>query len=358
MSGFFTRPDLEDRQFKQLSASTLTLSGDTNFVGVLKSKGVEIDATVTTGTSVGDVLSWDGSKIALSPSAGGTQLYTGATPSNIGVGGMPAGTTLTGRTLSSILEEILITTFVPTLTNPSVTSFTEDVANTQEVGTVIPTINFTTTFSQGSINPQYPPTASPFRSGPPNAYNYTGAQIVGTYPSTSLSDNRSATNYKMLLGSNSWSVSVSYDAGVQPYDSDGNPYLSPLPAGTTSPPVSTTLTGQYLRFYGFAASTPTTSAQVRGLPQSEFQTANVNIFELNTGAVLTKFVVALPPSRTISQVIDLDALNANITSIYIFQGTITVNDGGGTGDPQTYNLYEANIGAPYSANHRHQITTA
>ena len=91
MAGFFTRPELEDRQFKQLSGSTLTLSGETNFVGVLKSKGVEIDATITTGTSIGDVLSWDGSRIILSPSTGGGgQEYTGGTPSNVTVGGMPA----------------------------------------------------------------------------------------------------------------------------------------------------------------------------------------------------------------------------------------------------------------------------
>jgi len=354
---FFTRPDLDDRQFKQISGSTLTLSGETNFVGTLKSKDVEIDGS-TGSSSMGDVLTWNGSKIVLSPnSGGGDQLYTGATPSNIGVGGMPAGTTLTGRTISSILEEILITTFNPNLTNPSISSFTEDVANTQEVGTIVPTINFNTTFNRGSINPQYPPTSSPFRSGLPNTYTYTGAQIAGSYPSTLTTDSQTATSYKMLLGSNTWTVTVSYDAGVQPYDSAGNPFNSPLPAGTTSPS-SRTLTGRYLRFYGFAASTPASSAQVRGLPQSAFQTANVNTFNLNTGSVLTKFVVALPPSRTISQVIDLDALNANITSQYVFQGTITVNDGGGSGDPQTYNLYEMNIGAPYSSNHRHQITTA
>ena len=82
----------------------------------------------------------------------------------------------------------------------------------------------------------------------------------------------------------------------------------------------------------------------------------MNIFILNTGSVLTKFVVALPPSRTINTAYDLDALNAPMP--YAFIGTITVNDGGGTGDPHSYNLYELIIGAPYSSNHRHQITTA
>jgi hypothetical protein len=78
---------------------------------------------------------------------------------------------------------------------------------------------------------------------------------------------------------------------------------------------------------------------------------------LNTGSALIKFVFALPPSRTISNVIDIDALNANITSQYVLQGTINVQDGGVSGSVQTYNLYEMNVGSPYAASHAHQITT-
>ena len=356
MAGFFTRPDLEDRQFKQTSGSTLTLSGDTDFVGVLKSKGVEIDASTNPGTIYGDVLTFDGNKIKLMPNlsgGSGSQIYSGASPSNITVGGMPAGTTLTGRTISSILQEILIDTFYPTLTPPS--NGISNNQSTQEVGNIV-NVQITQTFDRGSINPQYPPTSSPKRSGPPNTYHYGGSGLPANVPSSSLSDTQTSSGYKVLLGSNTWTGTVSYDGGVQPYDSDGNPYDSPLPAGTTSSK-STSFTGYYYRFYGPNATTPTNSAQVRGLPSHAFQTSNVNIFTLNTGNALTKFVVALPPSRTITEVIDIDALNANITSQYVLVGTITVNDGGGSGDPRTYNLYEMNIGTPYSANHRHKITT-
>ncbi|GAG53981.1 unnamed protein product, partial [marine sediment metagenome] len=64
MTNFRTRPDLDDRQFKQKSTSVLTLSGTTNYLGPLKSSGIEIDAS-TGGTSVGDVLTWNGTKILL-----------------------------------------------------------------------------------------------------------------------------------------------------------------------------------------------------------------------------------------------------------------------------------------------------
>jgi hypothetical protein len=67
---FFTRPHLDNTQFQQLSGETLTLSGITNFSGVLKSKGVEIDASLTGATSAltGTVLTFIGNKIRLAPS--------------------------------------------------------------------------------------------------------------------------------------------------------------------------------------------------------------------------------------------------------------------------------------------------
>ena len=57
---FFSRPNLDDIQFKQLTGTTLTLSGTTNFVGTLMSKGTEIDAsTGYTGVTIGNVLTLD-----------------------------------------------------------------------------------------------------------------------------------------------------------------------------------------------------------------------------------------------------------------------------------------------------------
>jgi hypothetical protein len=115
------------------------------------------------------------------------------------------------------------------------------------------------------------------------------------------------------------------------------------------------VTARYYRFYGPVASSPTNSAEVRALPSSAFHTGAAT-FNLNTGTTQTKFVVALPPGVTISSVVDLDALNANITSEYVLIGTMNVQDAGGTN--RAYNIYEMNIGAPYSSSHRHQITTA
>lgn len=131
--------------------------------------------------------------------------------------------------------------------------------------------------------------------------------------------------------------------------------------GNNSSPVGTfnsspfTVTSRFYRFYGPTASNPTNSAQVRALSSSAFHTG-ATTFTLNTGSTQVKFAVALPPGVTISQVIDLDALNANITSEYVLTGTVNVTDAGGTS--RSYNLYVMTIGSPYASDHRHSITTA
>jgi hypothetical protein len=126
------------------------------------------------------------------------------------------------------------------------------------------------------------------------------------------------------------------------------------PAGTFNSS-NFTVTGRFIRFYGPTASSPANSADVRALPSNAFHTG-ATTFNLDTGTTLTKFIVALPPSVTITQVLDLDALNANITSEYVLTGTLNVLDAGGTN--RSYNIYEMNIGSPYSTSHRHAVTTA
>lgn len=260
-----------------------------------------------------------------------------------------------GTEIYDIIDSIMPIEY-PVFVLPSHTLVEDESSNTQEIGVLV-SFDLTSTFDRGSIDPVYAPTASAYRAGLPNNYTYVGSQIAGSYPSVELTDVQSVINHALVEGNNTWSSTVDYDIGDQPYDSDGQIYDTPLAAGATASK-SVTLVGRYLRFYGPTASTPTNSAEVRALGSSDLQTANANTFTLNTGTSLTKFAVALPPSRTIASVIDLDALSANITSSFVLVGTVQVNDGGGIGTARTYNLYEMNNGQAYSTSHRLQITTA
>ena len=117
---------------------------------------------------------------------------------------------------------------------------------------------------------------------------------------------------------------------------------------------SSTITVNFglLIFYGPSSSAPVTSANVRALPDRLFTVGN-DTFNLNTGSTEVNFTVAIPDTETISEVLDLDALNANITAEYI-NNPFGVDDGGGTS--VDYNVYTMTIAIPYSSNHRHQVT--
>jgi len=121
---------------------------------------------------------------------------------------------------------------------------------------------------------------------------------------------------------------------------------------TTSYSSISTVSFGYLIFYGPSSSAPTTSANVRALPSRLFTTGN-NTFTLNTGSTEINFTVAIPSTESISEVIDLDALNANITSQYV-NNAFNVDDAGGTA--VSYNVYTMTQAAAYSSNHRHQVT--
>lgn len=108
-------------------------------------------------------------------------------------------------------------------------------------------------------------------------------------------------------------------------------------------------------FYAPRASAPVNSAEVRALGNDAFYSGSTT-FTLNTGSTLTNFYVALPPGKTITSVVDLDALNAVITASYVLLGTINVNDVGTPANTFAYNLYGMTIAIPYASNHRHSIT--
>jgi len=121
---------------------------------------------------------------------------------------------------------------------------------------------------------------------------------------------------------------------------------------TTSYSSISTVSFGYLIFYGPSSSAPTTSSNVRALPSRLFTTGN-NTFTLNTGSTEVNFTVAIPSTESISEVIDLDALNANITSQYV-NNAFNVDDAGGTA--VSYNVYTMTQATAYSSNHRHQVT--
>jgi hypothetical protein len=118
----------------------------------------------------------------------------------------------------------------------------------------------------------------------------------------------------------------------------------------------TTVTFQNAIFYGPSVTAPTNSAGVRALG-TRVLTSSANPFDLLTGNTALTFTVALPATLSVSNIIDVDALNADITANYV-NNPFNVNDYHGTA--VAYRIYTMTNGSPYTdkglIGHRHRIT--
>jgi hypothetical protein len=273
---FFARPDLSSVQFKQLPGSELTLSGQTRIAtvsGLTLSDGVTgniiITASGASSLSGGThVLTYDGAgKIKLMPSASIAGLiYSGDSPSTCTVGGLSAGTTIYGRTIACILEDILVPTMNPTVTAPSVISFTICPSTTiYEIGTVTNITGYTS-FSRGCIIPQYCG-ACCYRSGDAIYYNYYPFGIDCIVSNAFTCDCTSFGSYLINSPSNSISVCVTHSSGATPaYNSSGGIYYSALTSGFTNI-CCRSICGIYPWFWGNSVTVPdiSTSACTQSL---------------------------------------------------------------------------------------------
>jgi len=240
--------------------SVTTPSGTTITVNAQGGGSGVVTSLTTTGSSGASTLTGGVLNIPIY-SGGGT--YTNATampqsfPGTGAFANITAGTTFTDQTFTEMMNAMLYPTLNPSLSAPS-SGFTLTQQGLQETGATLGTLNFNATLNRGSISPQYT-SASPFRSGLPTDYDYTGTGLPATVASTSTSNAQTVSNYLVLLGSQSWTGSVDYSAGVQPKNSSGGDFGNPLPAGTTST-ITRTITGVY-RVFATTATAGTFSPQ-------------------------------------------------------------------------------------------------
>ena len=243
------------------------------------------------------------------------------------VGGISSGTNL--GTSPIALQDLLDDIFYPYV-NPVFTSFSvSGQSTTVEVGT---TLSGSKTFTWGITQ------------------NSGVVSTIDIYDITGLVTLATATPNDGSQAANVTAIQLNANASTQQWRGIGN---NSSPSGTFNSSTFT-VTSRYYRFYG-AAALPTNSATVRALPSSAFHTGATS-FTFNTGTSGTSFVIALPPSVTISSVIDTSALNAIITSEWVLTGTVNVLDAGSTN--RAYNVYQMVVGIPYASSHAFTVTTA
>ena len=180
------------------------------------------------------------------PAVGGT--YTNSTltlvnfPSDANPA-IPVNSNFTAQTFTEMMNLMLYPTQNPALSAPYQTLSINpgpQVGQVKEIGSIIADIQLSAVFNQGTISPAYAGGPS-VRSGSPDTYNFGGPQVAPVSgPALSATANTGA--YTILIGNQTWTNSVTYLAGGQPLDSNGDPFSTPLPGGTTSA-ISKTIEG-------------------------------------------------------------------------------------------------------------------
>lgn len=180
-----------------------------------------------------------------------------------------------------------------------------------------------------------------------------------------LQDNVSIYNDSILPPSNQTSpitfstssiqfkTEVSYDAGnVSKLDSLGDTVGNTILAGSITSNLIN-YRGYRAIFYGSNLTKIVNPTNVR--PNLNIRLENSgSTFTLNTGNTHNIFHLWLPNGKSLTSVVDLDALNADLTSSYTSTPNFSVNDIGG--NPILGTLFTMEADVPYDANHRHVIT--
>lgn len=314
--GFATQPILSNEYFKQPSGETLTMSGETNFVGVLKSKGVEINLD-STSASTGYVATLDSDgKIKLKePQVGGTTGETYITETyitNTQAGAIAPQTTIqSGTTLTEFAKMLTISTFYPTFTLPTYSLITNQSANI-ETGTILDVL-VTYNYNRGSINGKIdggiwqPATMQDYRGGAATQYIINGTNM-------STTNNRTISSYQIIDNANTFSGGVTYLIGPQPVDSLGNNYDSPYPSGTVSR--TTSIMGKRNTFWG-VSSLGNSSTLIRALGNNYLGHVKGNTFTINIPIGATSVVFAYPSTLgSVASVKYVQGLNAEIKDIF------------------------------------------
>lgn len=217
-------------------------------------------------------------------------------------------------------------------------SATTNPDSSTEVGTILTDITFTANFSKND-------------GGNPTNYKIfkDGTEILDSATVVIKKETFQLSTTPILF-----KASIDYAAGTTPKDDNLDPpnsIANTIVAGTDD---SNNLSYRGYRavFYGSVATKNTTSANVRANLTKRLENSG-NTFILNTGTTNKIFQIWLPTGKDLDKVIDLDALNFEVTTSYISE-ELTVNDIGT--NPITGTLYTMTASVPYTTSHRHQIT--
>jgi len=274
--------------------TNIGFSGGTDIFAGNDNKTMQFRRIVGSGDTV---VSQSGDTVVIFTDAG-EQTYNLQSPSVIPLGGIPSGTTLTGKTAFELFEQLLVPELCGSITDPSILLGLTCSGN-KEVGTVI-SQTVTGTFSRGSINPQYC-SLSPYRSGEVNAYCFVGEDMpIGWQVCTTSPASQTDVSYTVVSGIQTWGVCAQFDAGLPALGSKGTEYCAALTSGSTSL-VTGTITGIYPYFYGVSTTVPTPNSALLATGSKTVATSTSTL-NITYGVQTAKYLwFATPAASTTKQ---------------------------------------------------------
>ena len=253
-----------------------------------------------------------------------TQAFGKYTPDSSGSVKIPVKTD--DMSLTELLENAFSEEKNPTITQPS-TSVTLTGAGAKEVGTEF-TPSYSVGFNKGSY--QYGPSDT--------GVTVTGYAVTDTKEGSSTTQTGSFTKFTVGDGENyKVSVTTSYGDGVIPKTNLGNDYAAGQIKAGTKTASSGAVTGYRNGFYGTLTTKPgtMTSADIRGLAGKKAQATGTISVSVPVGAM--RVVIAVPNSKVVNSVLDVNGLNAQIFSSFT-KTTIQV-EGANSYTAMEYNVY-------------------
>lgn len=249
----------------------------------------------------------------------------------IGVLAAPTGSaTLAakGKSVKEVLASILAKEAYPNATNPAVSISGESGYGTFEVGT-LKNLAYTGNLSTGSYT-YGPATGIAAISW---SASCTGVTETKTTKSGTFENVMADTTVKTVT------VTAHYGDGAIPVTNLGNPYPSKqIKAGSASKS-SSQLRGVRYMFWGpMTTDAELNSANIRALAHKEEAKAK-GLSTFGAGAGAKKVVVAVPAGRKITKVLMPSALNADVTALFVKQGTQSQVEGANAYAAAAYDVY-------------------
>lgn len=234
----------------------------------------------------------------------------------------------TGKNVTEVFKTLMATEQNPSKTEPAVSFSAEGGFGTFEIGTKR-NLTYTATLSTGGYT-YGPATGITAQSW---SVSCTGVADKLTTATGSFENVVAETTAKKIT------ATAAYGDGAVPVTNLGKAYPAAKIVGGSKSKDSSTLVGVRYMFWGPVTSdVELNSANIRGLKNNK-ATGTGALTTFGAGAGAKKVIVAVPAGRKITKVLMPSALNADVTALFVKQGTQVDVEGANGYTAAKYDVY-------------------